>query len=539
MIYNGRLGQEALRDCYADFATGGISAIQSKAIGHYALAIRRHNEVTIFTDPQGALSLYYVSTGSSWFVCNSLYVCASALSQRKLDATKLLVATLQTNLPGEDTFYSDTKRLFGTQFIRIDLDQGTFRVERIPRSASVLSWGLPSIQDAIDQYKQEVRAVFRELTAVGPIGLFATGGMDSRTILASLIDRQVPLQLMYGIGNSRLTDYGAGDLDGAKAMAKLYNLPFQLLDWSGNQPHSEETLQELFRTYGFDYEIYGAPESFLRTFNGGISPYPTLFLGGYSPAFTSARPGDLNQTSFAFDDLTADAIRYQGVPVESNRCILGRASYRSTFAAEVKTALRCAEIDYPEEGASLETFVKAKLFLYLRAESRYLNFANEFGHYIAPFLMKRLYDPLLSVPLEYRAKNEFQLRLIHALAPGLLEIPLHSGGRAAWIDRETFRLIHHRVDQQKSLVRRVADVVLPPVLRKPARNIYSGVRLTNGQGAGKLIDRDSAIVEVYGRQVMRDPLGQRWFGSTSEFTPKMLARIRHYLVGVNTLGYSE
>jgi hypothetical protein len=539
IIYNERLGEDALRECYTDFVTAGISAVQSKAIGHYALAIKRNNEVVIFTDPQGALNLYYICTGSFWFIANSLYVCASALSHRKIDATKLLVATLQSSLPGEDTFYSDIKRLFGTQMIRIDIGGGTFQVERIPKSTPALSWGLPSIQDAIDQYKQEVRAVFRELTAVGPIGLFGTGGMDSRTILAGLLDQQAAVQLMYGIGNSRLTDYDNGDLDVAQFVAKLYNLPFQQLDWSGNQPYNEETLQELFRIYGFKYEIYGAPESFLRTFNGGISPYPKLFLGGYSPAFTNAKPWERNQTSFTFDELIADCMQYQGGTVENSRSIVDKAGYRSVFATEVKTGLRCAEMAYPDNGASLETFVKARAFLYIRAESRFLNFANEFGHYIAPFLMKRLYEPLLSVPFEYRAKDEFQLRLIHALAPGLVEVPLHSGWGPARIDRDTFRLIRDRVDQKKSIVGRIAKVVLPSVLRKPARNIYSRVRLLNKQAPAKLTDRDSAIVNAYSRQVMSDPLGRRWFSSASEFTPKMLARIRHYLVGVNTLGYSR
>ena len=539
IIYNERLGQEALRDCYENFVTSGISAVRSKAIGHYAIAIKHNNEITIFGDPQGALNLYYSATGSSWFVSNSLYVCASVLPYRKLDTTKLLVTILQSSLPGEDTFYSDIKRLFGTQLIRIDLRGGTFRVEPIPESASALSWALPSIQDAIDLYRQEVCAVFRELAAVGPIGLFATGGMDSRTILAGLLDQHAALQLMYGIGNSRLTDYDTNDLELAKTVARLNNLVFQELDWSGNQPHSEDALRELFRTYGFRYEIYGAPESFLRTFSGGISSYPELFLGGYSPAFTSAKPWELNQTSFTFDDLIADGMHYQGGSIEESRCIVGKTAYRSAFAEEVKRGLRCADISYPDNGASLEIFVKAKLFLNIRAESRFLNFANEFGHYIAPFLLKRLYDPLLSVPIEYRAKDEFQLRLIHSLAPGLVDVPLHSVWGFAQIDRNTFRLIRSRVDQKKSRVGRVVNVVLPPILRGPAQTIYSRVKFQGTQGAKKLTGQDAAIVEAYGREVMRDPLGRLWFSSTEEFTPKIIARIRHYLVAVNNLGYSE
>jgi len=37
---------------------------------------------------------------------------------------------------------------------------------------------------------------------------------------------------------------------------------------------------------------------------------------------------------------------------------------------------------------------------------------------------------------------------------------------------------------------------------------------------------------------MHDPLGRRWFASLAEFSPKDLARIRHYLAGVNLLGYT-
>jgi hypothetical protein len=509
--------------------------VQSKAVGHFALAIRHNDEVTIFTDPQGALNLYYCDTAPFWFVSNSLDLCANGLSHRKIDATRLLVVALQTSLPGEDTFYSGIKRLFGTQLIRIDLRAGTFRVERIPKSSSGLSWDVPRIEDAVDQYKQEVRAVFRELAAIRPIGLLGTGGLDSRTVLAGLLDQHAPLTLMYGIGNSRLTDYDTRDLDIVRAVANLYNLPFEQLDWSGNQPHSEKRLQELFRSYGFHSEIYGSPESFLRTFDGGISPYPKLFLGGYCPAFTNAKPWELTQASFTFGELVADGMHFQGGAVEGSQCIADKTVYRSVVAQEMRAGLRCAEIDYPDTGAPLETYVRAKLFLYIRAESRFLNLANEFGHYIAPFLMKRLYDPLVSVPSKYRSKDEFQLRLIHALEPSLVDVPLYSGVNPARIDRDTFHFVPDTVVQRKSLARRIAKVVLPRAVRDTVREIHFGAKRTV-EDAGS---QNSLIVATYGKQVMDDPLGKKWFNSISDFTPKDIARIRHYLVGVNTLGYSE
>ena len=78
-------------------------------------------------------------------------------------------------------------------------------------------------------------------------------------------------------------------------------------------------------------------------------------------------------------------MHYPGGNVEGSQCVVDIAAYRSVIAAEVKAGLRCGQIEDSEFDASLETFVRAKLFLFLRAESRFLNFANEFSHYLALF----------------------------------------------------------------------------------------------------------------------------------------------------------
>jgi hypothetical protein len=539
LINHGQLGEVALRAAFVDFVSGGVRAVQTNAIGHYAVAVKRGNDVTVFTDPQGSLNLYYMHDDKFWFIANSLSVCASALPAHKIDATKLLVAAVQSSLPGEDTFYSGVKRLFGTQQIRIDLRNETFQVEPVPELESTLDWNLPTIEGAIEQYQGEVRAVFQQLSAVGNVGLFATGGLDSRTVLAALLDQKASVHLMYGIGDTKLTDYDLADLGIVKSIAKRYDIPFRQLDWSGTQPHNEHKLHQLFQTYGFKYEIYGAPESFLKTFSGETASYPQLFLGGYSPAFTNSKPWELKPRTFFFEDLISDAMHYQKGLIEDSRCIADMASYKAAFVAETRVALDCAGIIFPDTGVSLETFVKAKLFLYIRAESRYLNFVNAFGHYIAPFLMKRLYDPLLKVPFKYRAKDEFQLRLIHALAPGLVELPLFSGWGPARVDQNTFHLVRDPIVVKRSLARRVAALVIPSRLKQHARTIYSRIHQMNQKEIGKPVGRNASIVKAYGQAVMSDPLGRRWFKDIDEFSPKELSRIRQYLVAVNDIGYTE
>jgi hypothetical protein len=535
LIYGGQPGPDSLGRLYRDFIEGGIATIREKTIGHYALAIRHGHSLVILTDSQGALNLYYINRGGYWFVSNSLSLCAQALPERKVDAAKLLVTIFQTSTPGEDTFYPGIKRLFGTQQIHIDLQSQAFEVKTIPAPAPATSWRLLSMDAAIAQYVAEVRRVFEKIASVRPIALLGTGGLDSRTILAALLDQKVAPHLMCARGNNCLTDSDPRDIEIAESIAQQCQLSFQQLDWSGHQPHSIPALQHLFEVYGFSYEIYGAPEGFLHSFDGGISPYPKLFLGGYAPAFTNSKPWDLKQKSFSFADLVDDAMRSVGTMNFLNF----KPAYRSVFAREVRVGLRCAGIDFPEEGAPLETFVKAKLFLYTRAEARMLNLLNEFGHYIAPFLMKELHDPLVSVPLEIRKKDEFQIRLIQALAPDLMAIPLCSGWQRASIDPLTFRLIRAAGGQKKPLLRRVAHQLLPAGLRVHARKLYARMRRLKPQEHLQSVDRDHAIGVAYSQQIMDDSHARRWFASTAELTPKLLARIHQYLVGVNKLGYSE
>lgn len=352
--------------------------------------------------------------------------------------------------------------------------------------------------------------------------------------------KKASVHLMYGVGNTKLSDYDLGDLDVVQQIAKRYHLPFQELDWAGTQPYEERKLQELFRIYDFKYEIYGAPDSFLRTFNGEIFSYPQLFMGGYSPAFTNSKPWEWPKKSYHFDDLIATAMQTSKGPIENNECIADVESYKAAFSTEVKIALDRAGFVFPASGVSLETFVRAKLFLYIRAESRFLNFVNEFGHYIAPFLMKRLYDPLVSIPFQFRANDEFQLRLIHALTPSLVEIPLFSGWSPAHVDVKTFRLVRDsQMVKRRSFARRAASRVLPSMIRTQAHKAYSLLARSGDKKPAPIAPRDASIVDVYGRAVLNDPLGHRWFRSMAGFSPKELARIRHYLVAVNQLGYSE
>ena len=536
VILNGKMGAEALKECFAEFAENGARGVQERALGHYALAVRDGSRVTVFTDPLGSLNLYYAAWSGGWTVCNSLQVCAMAMPEKRVDSTRLLIHVVRTNLPGEETFYTGVKRLFGTQTIEIGVADGSFHVQPMIQ-AKARDWNLPSIEDAVGQYADEMRGVFRELGGLGRIGVLGTGGLDSRTVLAGLVDQKAEMELMYGWGDSHLTDYNAQDRDLSHALANVYGLPFAQLDWSGGQPYSADRLELLFQRYGFRSEIYGASDGFLETFERRLQPYPALLVGGYSPAFTNSKPWELKAKSFPISVLVEDCLRCQDGSIQDRTRICNKEKYRAEVEQQLRVALRCGGLEYDERGASLEEYVRAKLFLYIRAESRFLNLMNDFCAYVAPFLQKRLYEPLLRVPLRYRVGDEFQIRLIGTLAPDLLEIPLYSGWSEARIDRETYRLVRSdEVKRKLPLKGRVAQM-LPREWVGRLRAMRSRLQ-GDGGAAGSMGDpKDAAILAAYSEAILKDPLGREWLNGLDGLALKEVTRMRHYLAGVNSLGY--
>jgi hypothetical protein len=320
----------------------------------------------------------------------------------------------------------------------------------------------------------------------------------------------------------------------AQGIASRFHLPFRRLDWSGNQPHDAGTLVDLFHTYGFQYEIHGAPEGLIDTFNGMSARDCVLVMGGRGPVLTQKEPWALPEASYPFDRLV-DFVMSKSIQNEDFRY---RDEYARVLAADVREGLAHAHIPYPSEGAPRDVFVRAFLHLYLRSEARFLNFANEFCHYLTPFIMKPLHDPLLSVPPRFRVGHEFQIRLIHALVPELLEVPLYSGYKLKQIDRKSF--CAHNIEET-SVLGRVADVVLPAFLRQPTTRLYHRL-VPSRKHRHRSPDRNDAILGAYGPAILADPVLGRYFASTEHLVPgarlKILARLHHYSVGVNDLGYS-
>lgn len=445
MVFEGSIGGDALPGFYRAFIDGGLARARAEAIGHYAIAIRHGNRISAFTDDQGSLSLYCVRQGHDYVISNSLQVIVETLDSPAVDPLGLISHVLQIDTVGEDTFYLGVKRLFGSQSFEIDLTAGETSVRDIPQTMLELAARDDiDIDRAVSLYASEVRRVFGQLASIESLGLNATGGLDTRTVLAALLEQGASPLLMYGVGNSELTNTKTADLQVAQTLSQTAGLPFHRMDWSGNQPHSTEKLRALFKKHGFKFTTYGASDGLLRELQGGISPYPALQFGGYCPAFTNMKPWEKKSGRYSFADLIHNFTSLAKYLAPGRR-----DGYLTHVEASVRQALEKSPVDFPETGATLEDFVRARLFLYIRPESKSANFFNEFSYYLAPFITKRLYDPLLTFPLEFRRGDAFQIRLAYTLAPQLFEAPIFSGLMPQTLDLDTLTM--KRTDSGRKL----------------------------------------------------------------------------------------
>lgn len=428
---DGQLGHHALVDLYDAVTEVGVKDGRKNVVGHYGVILSHDDTISIFTDPQGAISLYY-SVNKPIFISNSLHLMGGSLIP-KVNQMGLLEKAIELGETGEQTMFKGVHRLFGDEILYVDMESGHYNKCKLNLQMSALSDGFSNIHQAVSRYKSRVQSVFEQLPNGGSIGLFTTGGLDTRTVLAALLNQGIQPVLTYGIGNSGLTNTKVDDLRIAHLICEKFDLPFQKMDWSGNQPYSEGTLRSQFHRYGFSYRAYGGSHGFFDTMDSKHDDIPQLLLGGYSPAFTNMKLWEMQARNYSMDELIN---HYMHRFTESNQFAYSQ-QYHSYIHDGVQTALNHAPMNLSQI-MPYHSFVQGRLFLYIRPEANFLNIMNQFTYYIAPFLTKQLYDPLLTMPLAYRKQDEFQLRLTHTLETTALDVPIFSGVKPTIIDKDKF-----------------------------------------------------------------------------------------------------
>jgi hypothetical protein len=440
-IYKGLFEQPALEKIYEDF-NGDIEVLRSNAIGNYLIAIKKNKKITVFVDKYQVLKTYYFNVDGEWVIANSLADVASVLNNKQLDEFQLIEETHYGGTITHDTFFKNIFQLFGNEYIEIDLSSKRFTVNTIPYSRK--RWNLADIpiEDVVNQYVEIVKNVFAQVAKVfgDDIRLQMTGGRDTRTVFAGLMNAGVKPKTMYGVGNSIITNTKNGDLLANEAFRDVFDLDLHIMNWQGDDIRNMENWDKFFIRYGFYYSISGANENVFAEYEGKIPNYPRLILTGDFGENLKLRQWiqDKNTKHFSIDEFLDGY--YLGVMKLSDKYYLKSKEFREYVKEKFLQASNFYGIPNENGVFHVDHFDELRQIVDRNADSFFINFLNEFTHAIAIFSIRELYECPFDVPAKYRANGKFQLMLINKLYPDAFKVPFFSHCEKHIFDENAFTL---------------------------------------------------------------------------------------------------
>ena len=438
VTYSGRAGEGALREILDAFEPDDPLAVRGRLFGHYALAVRTGDRVAVFCDAAASYELYRWTDpgGGGAFVVSSFL--SDFLHQEGVPGAVDDLRALRAAYHGErgigrESVLAGVCGVRGDEVVEIALGPGgaTAEVRRVPPPRRPAAAG--GFEDALRGYLRESGRIYEALSAFPSVGIACTGGLDSRLLVAGARRHGLRPRLLYGAGDSMMTNTRAEDLAVARAIAEAYGWPLDVLDWRQGRPHDAAERRRLHRRYGFK-QPYGATAGLLRALEGGMEPYPVLQMGGYNPAFTNRRPWGWGGETIAMNEFlrryTAD---YDDVFTSRE----ARDAHLRGLEIDVRQ-LACAQGIAVEDGRiAREDYVRLLIHGRVSKAAFNLNGFNQFSYYLAPYFTTELYAALLAVPAEWRAGDRFQIRAIAASCDRALEFPIFSGLKPFRLDPGT------------------------------------------------------------------------------------------------------
>jgi len=474
---SGKIGAEALQEVYENFSTEsqGVNS-KTKLYGHYAIGIKKESEIWIWGDEINSYPIVYDGVSEDHFVVsNSLYDMLFAGYRMKADEYSKVFAVFHGQHGiGKNTVVQNIKRLRGKEQLQLNLKTSVLKADVKSLLEKDFLGESHDCGSLVERFGRMSEKLFSLLKSYENISINATGGIDTRLILANAKKVGMNPHLLYGVGNSGMTNTKSEDLDAARNISQFFGWPLYVMDWGQEKIYSYDERASYTRRYGFN-QLYGSTKGVIAELEGKIVPYPGLQLGGYNPAFTNIKPWELNKDSYSLRDIAVFMSKeYIDIFVSDSV----KSDYLNYLVSELKELVRylgLSSVGKYTENEFVMIFLEARKGI----ESNNLVSFNEFGVYIAPFYTSDLYEFLVDVPGSCRAHDSFQLQAIAQADEQSLNIPVYSGCRRFDVDIKKMRMSLPFRDRVISGIKKAAPIGLKSLLKR-AYSKPQSLSLTDG-----------------------------------------------------------
>ena len=472
--FGGATQADALRELLDAFDHADPFGVRDLIFGHYTLAVRAGGRIRVFgAAAESYDALYWQDPDDpARFAIGTMLLDVMATAPGQFPISDL--AAFKATYNGERGIAGPSaapgiRALRGHEALVIETDPPRLRVEaRVSRQRAPAAHPGSDPRGYVDDYLRRSRRVLSVLPGYGTIGLNLTGGIDSRMLAAEVAANGIEPVVLYGKGNSAMTNTRREDERIAWGIATVKGWPFVRMDWGQTVPHGAEARRALRARYGLK-QLYGGTSGVARAMEGGIAPYPDLQIGAYTPPFTNHKPWERELPAYRIDALS------EVLPGNTDvlRSPAARRAYRAELEGDLRELARVHGIRIEDGAVDREDY--ARLLIHVRRSKDAFNVVafNQFGCYLAPYFTTELYDALTAVPVAVRRGDWFQLAVVEAVDPGLLDFPIFSYLAPFDVDRRTLTMTRRAAPKARALgrIKQAIEARLPLAVRRRLRTL--------------------------------------------------------------------
>lgn len=439
LIYDSLLGKPALKKLYHDF-NGNVADARKWCMGNYLILLKKNGNLYGFVDKYQTLHVYYYCINGYWFISNSLADVGFSLTDPKVDEFSLIQESLLCQRVGKQSIFKDVYQLYGNEFIKIDMKTNQFSL--IPLSYHRQRQNLEDapIEAIVNQYAELVIKNFGVIAGAfgNSIGLHMTGGLDTRTVFSAFSAVGcTPNVLMYGVGNTELTNTKKEDMRIVLEYARRFGVDIHIMNWRHQKEDFDiDNWDKYFNKYGFYYSLYGSSSNFFAEYEGKIPSYPLFMECGYFGENLRLREWlkERTQKNFSIEEFVEEYCFkpfLKRIYPNYDRLLSYLTALFEQYSKLYGILTSSQEVDH-------DNFDEFRWLAARYADSRMVNLLNEFTYSIATFGLPELHEFPFDIPARFREDGRFQLMLIDKLNQTALDIPIFSHCHYQELDRMNY-----------------------------------------------------------------------------------------------------
>lgn len=455
-FYDGITGKNALKKFYNEFNENLKNQVE-KMQGNYFICLKKNNNYYFFSDSNAILKTYYYINENRIIFGNILYDVINEMDKIKVNQMNLLESSFQYSILNNETFFDKVNVMSGDYILKINNEFSNF--EKLKKEKIKINLKNEDTSEVVNRISKKLR---ERATMVAKnyknIAINMTGGLDSRLVLSSYLSAGIKPTLIYGVGNSLLTNTFKQDLKIVKMFSEKYNLKLIIMDWT-NGIKIMDTWKEGIEEFGEYAIIYGGNKNVINGYKKLSKEIDYFEFGYFGEAYRNIEWLDEENKNNIELDLLLKKYKFKNYS-DILHC---SDEFLNHLGNKVIENVGNKQI------INKDDFIKFNIKYRFSADTKMTNFINLFSNSSIMLGEDSILQDTFLISSEYKRNSKLIIELLKKLDKSVLEIPIFSHCEIKKIDISNSELINKKINLSRKI----------PKLLKKIKSIKDKIILKN------------------------------------------------------------